>query len=358
MGQRRKTAPGSARSVTPGLRDTVAAMSSMRWWLLVAVLGCAGVLTARPSWAGGDVEVLFTVKPPAKGEAPQIEATVVGAPNLPAERFVLLDKSAKPPIQIKAASRRAFNQGPDTVAVAIVMSGWEMWIGNDTYLPKEDPTRTTGALTSLKAAFDKLALKTAMPTGSVGMVITYADKAQIRVPMGPIAKLTGAALGTQKDYKNTAGLEMVKGVELALAELHKVTNPRKVLIVLGDGTDTNPDTAKAQLALLKKQAQTDRVQVFSIVYKASESSPMNFMAQLSTAVSTVSTTENIGVSLKSIVERLADRQYLTFPGYDKAAKTGLAWDGKAHDLAIRIDNKDETEPQPVVLAPAQPAGAR
>jgi hypothetical protein len=45
-----------------------------------------------------------------------------------------------------------------------------------------------------------------------------------------------------------------------------------------------------------------------------------------------------------------DRQYLTFPGFDKAAKLGLQWDGKPHDLALKID-KIETEPQAVVLAP-------
>lgn len=329
-------------------------MSSTRWWMTIAAISCASLALARPAQAGGgDIEVLFTVKPPdakAKGDAPQIEATVIGAPNLTADKFFLVDKSAKPPIQIKASSRLPFNKGTDTLAVAIVMQGWEMWIGNDTYRPKDDQTRTKGVLVPLAAALDKLGLKDAGPAGSVGMVITYADRAKIRVPMGPLAKLTGAALGTQKDYKNTVGLELVKSIELALAELHKVTNPRKVLIVISDGEDTNMDTAKAQLLLLKKAAATDRVQAFGIVYKAADSGPNNVLPSLTQQVSTVTTVDNIAVSLKAIFDRIADRQYLTFPGFDKAAKQGLTWDGKPHELAIKIETT-ETDPQSVVLAP-------
>ena len=63
----------------------------------------------------------------------------------------------------------------------------------------------------------------------------------------PLGSLSGSALGTQKDYKDTKGYELVKGVELALAELRKVQNPRKVLIVITDGNDTNNDAAKGQL---------------------------------------------------------------------------------------------------------------
>jgi len=339
-------------------------MSRTCWWITAAVIGCVGLASARTSWAGpaSDAEVLYTIKPPdatnprTKGDAPQIEATVVGAPNLSADKFVLVDKSVTPPVQVKAVSRRAFHQGPDTLAVAIVILGWEMWIGNDGYRKKDDPTRVSGVLVPLQAALDKLKLKDVGPPGSVGMVITYADTATIRAPMGPLGKLSGSALGKQTDYKDTVGLELVKGIELAVAELHKVTNPRKVLIVITDGEDTKNDAAKAQLALLKKQAQTDRVQTFAIVYKAADSGPNSVITYLTQAVSTVTTTANIAVSLKSILERIADRQYLTFPGFDKGTKLGFKWDGKSHDFAIKIE-KDETDPQSVVLAPKwEPAG--
>jgi hypothetical protein len=332
-------------------------MSKTSWWMSIAALWCVCLASVRPARAEGsaDIEVIYNIKPadPAnpktKGDAPQIETTVIGAPNLTADKFLLIDKSVKPPFEMKAVSKRGFLQGSETLAVAIVMLGWEQWIGNTSYRGEDDPTRVVGVLVPLQAALDKLNFKEAGPQGSVGMVITYATKAEIKLPMGPLDRLSGAALGTEKDYMGTTGLELVKGIELALAELKKVSNPRKVLIIITDGNDSNADAAKVALQQLKKQAQGDRVQVSAIVYAAPESGPNNVILNVF-QTSTVNTVDNIAVSVNAILQRMADRQYLTFPGFNKESKLGFKWDGKPHDLAIKID-KDETEPQSVTLAP-------
>lgn len=325
--------------------------------MAVAAVGCIGLASVGTLRAedGRNVEVSYTIKPPdpgpkTKGDAPQIEAIVIGAPNLPADRFVLVDRSARPPVQIKAVAKRGVQQGSETLALAVVMLGWEMWIGNETYRPENDPTRVPGALTSVQRAIDKLDLKAAGPPGSVGVLITYGNTAQVRLPMGPLGMLSGRALGSQKDYRNQTGHELVKGIELALAELRKVTSSRKALIVLTDGEDTNSATAKTRLAPLKKQAQAESVQTFAIVYKAADSGPNNVMLHFTAQMAAATTAENIEPALGAILKRLADRQYLTFPGFHRATKTGLAWDGKPHELVLKV-GKDETEPQPVVLAP-------
>ena len=339
-------------------------MSSTRWWIAAAAIGCAGIASVGTLQAqdASDIEVLYGIKEPdpgnskTKGEAPQIAATVIGGPSLPPDKYVLVDTSVKPPVEIKATSKRAYHQGSETLALAIVMLGWEQWIGNDGYRPKDDPTRVKGVLNPLRAAFDKVSWKTTVPPGSVGMVITYSTTAQIRAPLGPLEKL-GAALGTQKDYKDTVGFEMVKSIELALAELKKVSHPQKALILLTDGTDTNEQAAVGALANLRKQAQQERVRTFAIVYKAADSAPGGVVSRLTKQVSTVTTTENLGTALRAALASIADRHYLTFPGYQKGAKVGLAWDGKPHDLMLRI-GKTETEPSSVLLMPAwtPPAG--
>jgi hypothetical protein len=330
---------------------------NIRWWMTIAAICCVGLVPARTARAegAGDIEVIYTIKPPdpanpkTKDDAPQIETTVIGAPNLTADKFILIDKSVKPPFEMKAASKRGFLQGSETLAVAIVMLGWEQWIGNTSYRGEDDPTRVVGVLVPLQAALDKLNFKDAGPPGSVGMVITYATKAEIKLPMGPLERLSGGALGTEQDYKGTTGLELVKGIELALAELRKVSNPRKALIIITDGNDSNADAAKVALAQLKKQAQADRVQVSAIVYAAPESGPNNVILNVF-QTSTVNTVDNIAVSVNAILQRMADRQYLTFPGFNKETKLGFKWDGKPHDLVVKFD-KDETEPQTVMLAP-------
>jgi hypothetical protein len=177
--------------------------------------------------------------------------------------------------------------GGDAVAVAIVMSGWEIWVGNDRVLAEGDPERYLGALDYVKAAVDGAQLGK-LPAGSQGTLIVYADKATVRLPMGPVDKLNGQALGGQKDYQRTVGNEMVNGVELGLAELKKVSAKHKVLIVLGDGNDTNIETAKPRLADLRKQALADGIELHGLVFKTQLSEATTVLAALvpDTAIAT------------------------------------------------------------------------
>jgi hypothetical protein len=282
------------------------------------------------------VEVRYEIRPPdpkdpkAKGEAPRVEVTIIGAPSVAADKLVLVDTAAKPPVRITALAKRSYAQGNEPLALAVVMFGWEQWIGNDTYRPKNDPTRVKGVLAPLRSGLDKLDFKALAPPGSLAMVITYAQTAQIRQPLGPLEALTGAALGTQKDYANSYGTELVKGIELALAELRKAATPVKALIILTDGNDTDNDTARQRLAVLKKQAQADRVQVGTIVYKAADSASGNVLLPLfPRSTTTVTTADDVAPSILKLLQGIGDRQYATFPGYHRDTKRGLLWDGNA-----------------------------
>lgn len=327
-------------------------------WVAAAIaLGAVGA--SRPVRAETSVEVLMQVKAPdknnpkTKGDAPQIEATIIGAPNLPSEKFSLHDDTSKQPIEIKPTSKRDYNQGSETLAVAIVMNGGEFWIGNDDYRQSGDPLYCPGVLKSLESALDKQSFKDAGPNGSLGIVITYADKIVTKVPMGPLGNVSGGALGSQSDYKETQGLELVKGIETAMSELHRVQAARKALIIVGDGKDTNPEAAKGQLAALKKQASQEGIQTFAIIYKGGlsqqDENPVVINVMIPGA-STVNSAESIASSIQAILARMADRQYLTFAGFDPKTETGLLWDGKVHNLILKID-KDDTEPVALTLAP-------
>jgi len=317
--------------------------------LLLSVLG------VTPVAAEGQVEVFLTVKTPEptakdKDNAPQIEATIVGGPTVPVEKFTLVEPSAKVPYVIKATNLRPFTAGTETIAVAFVFNGQEVWIGNDDYEPEESPARYLGILKNLKTALQTVPWSTAGPAGSKGVLISYGDKAEVKVPMGPLANINAEALGTQKDYNKKFGTAMVEGINLALAELHNVTASRKALVVVCDGNDTNPEAAKAQLVNLKKQAAQDKIQTFAIIYKGQLSEPGNVVTTMIPNATTVDNAEGIATAIKAILSRMADRYYLTFPGFDPKTKQGLPWDGKSHDLVVKID-KDETEPVTLTLAP-------
>jgi hypothetical protein len=326
-----------------------------RWLVVVAATACL----AMPGMVRADasnVEVRLEVKPPdrnnpkTKDDPPQIEATVVAAPNLPGEKFTLREDGAKLPVELKPTSKREYTQGTEKLAIAIVMNGWEIWIGNDQVLPEGDPSRFPGVLVDLESALDKLQFKEAGPPGSVGTVITYADSATIRIPMGPLDRISGSALGTQKDYFGTQGVELVKGVDLGLSELHKVQVARKVLIVISNGLDTNMEAAKGQMIALKARAAADKIETFAIIYKGGMSGDGNVVSAMITQTQTVNTAPNIATAVQGILSRMADRQYLTFPGFDPKIGLGLPWDGKTHNLILKID-KDDTDPIQITLAP-------
>jgi len=194
-----------------------------------------------------------------------------------------------------------------TVAIAIAMNSWEMWIGNDQEVPelaKDDPSRFAGVLIALRSALDKHNFAESGPAGSLGMVITYGDKPVIRVPMGPLRNITGNKLGTQADYFGTTGIELVSAIRLALGELEKVQTSRRVLIVICDGNDTNNDAAKSQLQNLKKQAAQDDVETFAIVYKAKLSGEANVLPIMIPDTKQIGAAKEIDAALGAIRARL------------------------------------------------------
>jgi hypothetical protein len=191
-------------------------------------------------------------------------------------------------------------------AVAVVMQGWELWIGNDKNpkVPDDAPEKARGMLEFVKAAFDKADLARTAPAGSRGMLVTYADKPAVRVPMGPIANLTGAALGTQVDYFATTGTDLYRAVELAFDELVKLPKGKKIIVVVGDGNDTNNEEAKRLFAKLKEQVAAHDIEVVSIVYKARLSGDGDVIAELTSNTRTAPSGDALTSDLVRALEQL------------------------------------------------------
>lgn len=314
-----------------------------------------GLFAQRPAFAEGQVEVYLQIKPAdqtnpkERGKAPRIEATVVGGAKTTVDKFSISTTNAGQKVTIKADKLRDYTEGTETIAIALVINGQTIWIGNDEVEP--DPNaQYQGVLKNLEAAIDKLQLGNAGPPGSKGIVISYSQGAEIKVPMGDLKNITGGALGGQKDYVGKIGTDMVTGITMAIAELQKVSNPRKALIVVGDGNDTNNEAAKAQLAQLKKDAANAKINLFAIIYKSAVSSEGNVITTMIPGAKTVNSIDGIASELNAIIARMGDRFYLEFPGFDPKLGVGLPWDGKDHDLVLKND-QTEYEPITMQLAP-------
>jgi hypothetical protein len=302
-----------------------------------------------------NVEIYLQVKPPdptdkkERGKAPKIEATVIGGAKTTVDKFTLSTTNNGQKVTVKAEKLREYAEGTETIAIALVINGQEIWIGNEEIEP--DPNaQYQGVLKNLEAAIDKLQLGSAGPPGSKGIVISYSTGAEVKVPMGDLKNITGGALGGQKDYRGKIGTDMVQGITMGIAELSKVSTPRKALIVVGDGNDTNNETAKSALAQLKKDAANAKINLFAIIYKSAVSSEGNVITTMIPGAKPVNSIDGIAAELNAIIARMGDRYYLTFPGFDDKLSSGLPWDGKEHDLVLKND-QTEYEPITMQLAP-------
>ncbi|MCX5743655.1 MAG: hypothetical protein NT062_14280, partial [Proteobacteria bacterium] len=190
-----------------------------------------------------------------------------------------------------------------TMAVVILYQGHEMWIGNDTLEAEDSPTRYVGALGDLEAGIDALKLDTLLPTGSLAAAITYGDNVRSTVEMGPAAALHGAALGTQKDYYRSTSRALTSGVIRGLDELAKATTTHKLLVVIGDGNDTNNDAAKVALKSLAERAKADHITIGSIIYKGQVSETSSMLDEVVPNPTVVTSSRGIGDALRSLIER-------------------------------------------------------
>lgn len=298
-------------------------MIRSRATLVIACACVPGIATAEP-------EVSVQLAPSPGARAPLLEATVIGAPRAPVGAIALADGRG---LVVPALAVRDYTQGPDTVAVALVVNGQEIWMGNDDIEP-DDNARYVGVLNGLERGIDQLALAARLPAGSEGMVVSYATGADYRLRPAPIAMLTGAALGTQKDYRGRIGTDMVSGIELALSGLERTTATRRVLVVLGDGNDTNNEAAKPALVDLKRRAAQHHVETYAIIYKSPVSDEGNAITTMVPGAVTMNSIDGITAALSQIIERVTDRYYVTF---DSAP---LPRDGRPLDLALRVAGDD------------------
>ena len=141
--------------------------------------------------------------------------------------------------------------------------------------------------------------------------------------MGPLDRLKGSNLGTLKDYKGRKGVALAPAVTLALSELDSIHAPRKVVVIIGDGSEADP---KSPLADLKKQAAAQHAQVFAIVTKTGA------VTKLVAAPVIAAKPADLTTQIDALAKQLVERVYITF-----MLGKSVPLDGKDHDFVIGLD---------------------
>jgi hypothetical protein len=169
------------------------------------------------------------------------QATVTGAGE---ELTVKEGQSAsvapgKAPVEVLTAG--------DPTAVEIVFSGEQRWTDHE--------------LDAMESAIDHVQL----PLGSTVGAVSYSTGATLRAEATPSSRFGAGWLGFTGLYRGAIGSDVVQGVTMGLTELAKSHIARKVLVVVGDGNDTNNDAAKRALIDLQGTARQMGVTIRAVL---------------------------------------------------------------------------------------------
>lgn len=185
------------------------------------------------------------------------------------------------------ASTPLTNTAPatDAVAVSLAINLQEIWVGNEDH--ETDPAATyRGALHAIEDALDHLSL----PPGSTIAVTGFSTGAKQIVAREPANKFRGSDLGIQRAYRGAIGTDLFEGVKLAGEELERTPAARKLLVILGDGNDTNNEHAKPAFAELAKH-WAGRIEVRAIIWKSAISSDSEIVSAIAPGATVTASTD-------------------------------------------------------------------
>lgn len=151
-------------------------------------------------------------------------------------------------------------------ALILVVNTQEIWVGNDTY-EQDENARYQGAFVNIADAIERESPAALLPEGSIGGIVGYSTGAEMFVRMGPIERVNAAFFKDQRPHRGKIGTDMVKGIEFALTQMLVEPAARKIVIVIGDGNDTNNERAKTELMKLRAKSSAARIELHGIALR-------------------------------------------------------------------------------------------
>ncbi len=180
---------------------------------------------------------------------------------------IKLNKKDKEPYTAIGTEVKAVSEANMETAMLILVEGAQAFIGNSDYILKEDPEATPfkGALEGAKKA--AVALADTVKNGVVG-VHFYGDKVIEVIPMGAPGAVRDIEVVTQSQFKNVNKRAFFLGIDDAIAALNRTNKPRKILVVISDGSDGMGTGEK--IDSYTDKIRNSRIEVYAIQYTAPE----------------------------------------------------------------------------------------
>jgi len=313
-----------------------------------------------------------------KDPAPTIKIKVVGetAPMKPEDqaKFTLkqTDEKGRALKAVTPIKVIPFHKGPDSVGVVVLVEGHEYYFGNDKYVEEAappDPTkpvdpnkpivivkkRSAGVYDVINSALDAPGAKEdeipttishAGPAGSKGALIVYSIGADVRYPMGDLAKLTADKLGAQELQKNKTSRDLAEGLRESFNQLKKASTSRKVLFVISDGFEAS---GSDEIKNLKKQFDAEKIDVFAFHLEVDTTyipddqttktkNKQNMQALGGSNYFKVKDAADLATKIAGVVSgSINNRFWMVFPGGMREKgkpPAGFTWDEKEHELTL------------------------
>ena len=267
-------------------------------------------------------------------------------PNLKAPDFKMVYAEGDTPVEAVATAAQAFKDSNEKLAVVILVQGSERFMGNRSTVDEDGNPRepTEGAYDQIKPAID--ALVKVGPKNTKGSLLVYGKDVLIKQPMGALSALNGETIGAEKDFHGQGEKQFKNGLEKAFELLTVESDARKVLIVIGDGGDTN---AQANISDTAKKFEGADVEVYVIratPKREDFENPMNKnrMKQLGT-LGLLKEATKVG-DIPDLAQQIAldiDSLYLLeFPA------DAFPYDGAEHEYSV-FAKKSESKPMGLLL---------
>jgi hypothetical protein len=256
-------------------------------------------------------------------DPPLVTATVFGNPNLETARCTLSEGELSLPARAAAPLQAKQSMAVVFVVLTNALFGGGLSAGKEWRLDA-----TTWPLGAVEEAIDHSDLTTLGSPASTFEIVGYSTGAKIIKPATPLAQLRGSSFGAAQDYDKELSNDLVAGIKVGLDELEHSHATRRILIVIGDGGDTNAVSARDALPELGVRARSSHVETYAIAMKTELSSDTMVLEDMIERVQVVTSRAGFAAELSAVTAHIAQREAFEFTGNE------LAWNGLRHDLVF------------------------
>jgi hypothetical protein len=257
--------------------------------------------------------------------------------------FSLTTVDGDPQVSLRAEKLVAFRDSDEPLSLIVLVDGKVRFIGDPAPEPIEGESEAApipGAYDELRGALEVLSRARARRTRAALWVL--GETVLARTELADPAQI--ADLGARADFAKIRASALRLGLESAHARLAEEPG-RRVIILLGDGTDT---VMEVDYARVTSALETAGIELYAIVAPSGgQLLPERALHRLQRVanrsggrVYRAQTATELPQLAENLVADLDNRYTVTFPLFESATGVSFPLDGRDHELAVKLKDQE------------------